>query len=161
MFRTASRLVLALVISGAGSAPAAPATEVEAIHAADDAWNKAHNAGDVDGVVALYDEHAVLMPPGAPAVIGRSAIRAYYAKDMAESTNAGITISQGANPDGGASGDWGWASGTYTVKDKDGRVLDTGKYLSVSKKVTGRWLYVRDTWNSDGPAAAPPVSTGN
>jgi hypothetical protein len=31
-------------------------------------------------------------------------------------------------------------------------VIDTGKYLSVSKKKDGEWLYIRDTWNSDGTA---------
>jgi len=54
-----------------------------------------------------------------------------------------------------------WSSGTYVLKDKAGHVIDTGKYLSVSKKKDGKWLYVRDTWNSDGPPAstepaAPP-----
>jgi len=37
------------------------------------------------------------------------------------------------------------------LKDKTGKVIDTGKYLSVSKKKDGKWLYARDTWNSDGP----------
>jgi hypothetical protein len=41
------------------------------------------------------------------------------------------------------------------VTDKAGKVLDSGKYLSVSKRIGGKWLYVRDTWNSDAPAAAP------
>jgi hypothetical protein len=37
-------------------------------------------------------------------------------------------------------------------------VIDTGKYLSVSKKTGGKWLYERDTWNSDAaPAAAEPA----
>jgi hypothetical protein len=36
------------------------------------------------------------------------------------------------------------------LKDKTGKVIDTGKF-SVSKKKDGKWLYVRDTWNSDGP----------
>jgi hypothetical protein len=47
----------------------------------------------------------------------------------------------------------GWQSGTYTVTDKSGKVVESGKYLSVSMKKGGKWLYVRDTWNAD---AAPP-----
>lgn len=45
------------------------------------------------------------------------------------------------------------------MKDKAGKVVETGKYLSVSKKVGGKWLYVRDTWNGDGAsvAAASPA----
>jgi hypothetical protein len=46
------------------------------------------------------------------------------------------------------------------VKDKSGKVLETGKYLSVSAKKDGRWVYIRDTWNADtGPAPAPTSAT--
>jgi len=47
----------------------------------------------------------------------------------------------------------GWQSGTYAVKDKAGKVVETGKYLSISMKKGGRWLYVRDTRNADGAPA--------
>ena len=130
------------------------AAEVAALHAVDDAWAKAYNGGNVEGLVALYDEHALLMPPGAPGASGKAAIRAFFKDDVAGSQKAGIAFALGAKPDGGAVGDWGWVSGTYSVKDKAGKVIDTGKYLSVSKKVGGKWLYVRDTWNSDAPPAA-------
>jgi len=43
------------------------------------------------------------------------------------------------------------------VKDKAGKVVETGKYLSVSIKKSGKWLYVRNTWNADG-APAPADS---
>jgi hypothetical protein len=88
-------------------------------------------------------------------VNGRSAIHAFFKKDVAASAKEGIVFGLGPKPDGGVSGDMGWVSGTYVVKDKSGKVLDTGKYLSVSMKKGGKWLYLRDTWNSDGaqPAA--------
>jgi ketosteroid isomerase-like protein len=150
--------VTAVIALAAGHAAtgAVSASDTAALHAADEAWAKAYNGGDVDGVANLYDEQAVLMPPGAPAVSGRAAIRAYYAKDIAEASREGVRFVLGANPTGGSSGDWGWSSGTYEVKDKAGKVVEVGKYLSVSRKVGGRWLYVRDTWNADGaPAPAP------
>jgi len=138
------------------SSAAGSAKELAALHAVDQAWVKAaYNAGDADGVANLYDEHAVLLPPGAPGVSGRAAIRAFFAKDTAASAKDGVTFSLGSTPGGGVSGAMGWASGTYAVKDQSGRVVDTGKYLSVSMKKGGKWLYVRDTWNSD--AAPPPA----
>lgn len=147
-------LVIALAVAATGWAAAAnQATEVAAIHAADQAWAKAYNANDVDTLVGLYDESAVLLPPGAPAKNGRAEIRAFFTKEMADASKGGFAISQGPKPAGGVSGDMGWASGTYVVKDKSGRVVDTGKYLSVSTKKAGKWLYVRDTWNSDSPPA--------
>jgi len=72
-------------------------------------------------------------------------------KDMADFAQAGLAFALGANPAGGASGNMGWSSGTWAVKDKDGTVVDSGWYFSVSKKVNGKWLYVRDAWNSDHP----------
>jgi ketosteroid isomerase-like protein len=145
-------LVAVLGVVGSGSSVADPPAEVLALHAADDAWVKAYNGGNVDAVTALYDEHAVLLPPGAPAAAGRAAIRSFFAKDIAESAKAGVRLTLGPNPSGGVSGRMGWSSGTYNVLGKDGKVLESGKYLSVSTKVGGKWLYIRDTWNAD---AAP------
>jgi uncharacterized protein (TIGR02246 family) len=135
------------------------AKEVAALHAVDQAWVKAYNAGDADGVAKLYDEHAVLLPPGAPGVNGRSAIRAFFAKDVAASAKDGVMFSLDPQPAGGVSGAMGWVSGTYAVKDKSGHVVETGKYLSVSMKKGGKWLYVRDTWNSDGAPASSEASS--
>ena len=134
------------------------AAEVAAIHAVDQSWLKGYNGGDADAVAGLYDEKAVLLPPGAPAQHGRMAIHAFFATDIAATKKAGMMFHLGPNPDGGANGDMGWASGTYTVTDASGKVVDSGKYLSVSKKENGKWLYVRDTWNSDGAAAAEASS---
>jgi hypothetical protein len=52
----------------------------------------------------------------------------------------------------------GWSSGTYTVKDKTGRFVETGKYLSVSRKKDGKWLYIRDAWNADAQPACPEAA---
>ena len=158
--RAASLFGVALVlgIGNVQSSAADPAAEVAALHAVDDLWVKALNGGDVDTMAAQYDEHAVLLPPGEPATHGRTAIRALFAKMMSEAAKEGFAYSLGANPAGGARGDLGWSSGTYVLKDKTGKVIDTGKYLSVSKKKDGKWLYVRDTWNSDGsPSSREPV----
>jgi ketosteroid isomerase-like protein len=148
---------LAFAVVSTVALAADPAAEVAAIHAVDQTWLKSYNSGDVATLAALYDEQAVLLPPGSPRQVGREAIRGFFTKDMAASAKAEINFGLGANPDGGVSGNMGWASGTYVVKDKAGKVLDTGKYLSVSAKKDGKWLYVRDTWNSDG---APPPAEG-
>lgn len=131
---------------------AGPDAEMKALHAADQAWLKGFTAADGDAMAKLYDEHAVLMPPSAPAVTGRDAIRAFLANMSSEAAKAGIVFSFGDKQDGGANGNLGWSSGSYTVKDKAGSVVETGKFLSVSKKVSGKWLYWRDTWNADSPA---------
>jgi len=146
-------LATLMVLGGIQSSGADPAAELAALQAVDDAWVKAINAGDADTMATLYDEHAVLLPPGAPAAKGRAAIRAFFAKMAPAAAKDGLAFSLDPKPAGGAHGDFGWMSGAYVLKDKTGHVLDTGKYLSVSRKKDGKWLYVRDTWNSDAPEA--------
>ena len=160
MMKTVSLSFLGLAFAFLGvDVLAADAGEVAAIHAVNQTWLKAYNGGDANAVAGLYDEKAVLLPPGAPAPHGRAAIHAFFVSDIAASKKAGVTLHLGPNPDGGANGNMGWASGTYSVTDASGKVVDTGKYLSVSKKVNGKWLYVRDTWNSDNAPPAEPSPT--
>jgi ketosteroid isomerase-like protein len=149
-------LIVPLAVFSTASSAADSAAEVAAMHAVDKNWEKAYNGGDVDGVANLYDENAILLPPGSPGVKGRAAIRAFFAKDIPASQKDGVAFVLGPKPDGGVSGDMGWVSGTYVVKDKSGKVVDAGKYLSVSQKKGGKWLYIRDTWNSDGAQAPAP-----
>ena len=123
-------------------------------------WAKAFNGGDAKGVSALYAEDAVLLPPGAPAAKGRAAIQAHFAKDIAGTKAAGVVFNLNPNTDVGVSGNLGWESGTYTATMK-GAVVESGKFLSVSRKQGGKWLYIRDTWNADAPpapAAAPAAA---
>ncbi len=148
---------IALAVFSIESSAADSAKEMAALQAADQNWARAYNAGNADAVANLYDEQAVLLPPGAPGVNGRAAIKSFFVKDTSESQKAGVAFTLGPKPAGGVSGDMGWQSGTYAVKDKAGKVVETGKYLSVSMKKSGKWLYIRDTWNADG--APVPVES--
>ena len=150
-----SRLALAAVALAALAGPAQAASKGEdeaAIRAQTTTWVKAYNGGDAKGIAALYAEDALLMPPGAAGVKGRDAILAFATKDIAGSKAAGAVFAVDPKTDVGISGGMGWESGTYKVTVK-GAVVETGKFLSVSSKKGGKWLYIRDTWNSDGPPA--------
>ena len=142
--------IAALAMFSIESSAADSAKEMAALQAADQNWAKAYNAGNAAALAMLYDEKAVLLPPGTAAVNGRAAIKAFFVKDTAESQKAGVVFILDPRPAGGVSGNMGWQSGAYAVKDKGGKVVETGKYLSVSMKRDGQWLYVRDTWNADG-----------
>jgi len=155
LFAHVMRGAIAGAVLFAVNAWADTAAELKALAAVDQVWVKAFNAGDADTMSKLYDEKAVLLAPNAPAAKGRAAIKEVFAKEAVGASKAGIVFSLGDKPDGGVSGNMGWQSGTYAVKDKSGKVLETGKYLSVSAKKGGKWLYVRDTWNAD---AAPPAA---
>ena len=150
--------LVALVGSIAGLAHAAASADEAAIRAQSTSWAKAYNGGDAKAVAALYAEDAMLMPPGAPGASGAKAILAFVTKDSAGSKAAGVVFNLNPKTDVGVSGNMGWESGTYTVTVK-GAVVESGKFLSVSRKKDGKWLYIRDTWNADAPPApsAPPV----
>lgn len=115
-------------------------------------WAKAYNGGDAKGVAAEYAEDALLLPPGAPGVRGRAAILAFFEKDIAASKAAGVVFIIAPGTEVGISGDMGWESGTYKAM-VNGAVVESGKFLSVSRKRNGKWSYLRDTWNSDAASA--------
>ena len=118
-------------------------------------WAAAYNAGDADSIAAKYSDNAVIMPPGAPAAAGREAIREFIAKDSAGAKAAGVTLAISDGDEAGVSGDLAWHSGAYTVNDASGAAVDSGGYLEALQNIDGKWMIIRDIWNSDrAPAAA-------
>ena len=144
-------------VAGVARAASPASADEAAVRAQSTSWEKAYNSGDAKAVAALYAEDALLLPPGAPGVRGRAAILEYFTNDIAGSRAAGAVFVVNPKTDVGVSGDQGWESGTYQVTVK-GAVVETGKFLSVYRKKDGKWLYIRDTWNSDAPPA-PAAST--
>jgi ketosteroid isomerase-like protein len=155
-------LAVGTAVALSACAPAAPppvntAADEAALKAATVSWLEAYNAGEVDKIVALYAEDAVLMPPHAPVAKGAAAIRAFLTADTTGAKAAGVKLVPGTSA-AGVAGDTGWESGTYTVRNASGAAVDSGSYLSVSHKVNGKWLYYRDTYNSDRPLAPAPAA---
>jgi uncharacterized protein (TIGR02246 family) len=144
-----------LAMSGCGKTVPNTAADSSAIRSSQDAWYKAYNAGDGAAVAALYAADAVVMAPNVPASRGISAIRDYYAKTSPEFQAAGLTAVEGPIGDVGISGDLAWQETTYTVTDKSGATVETGKVLTVMQRRDGKWMIIRDTWNSD---AAPTTA---
>jgi len=152
---TASLAALAGCARTAAPDTAADATAARAVNVA---WYKAYNAGDGAAVAALYAEDAALNAPGAPVARGKPAISEYYVKNAAASAAAGLALVDDPSSDVGVSGDLAWQSGTFKVTDKSGAAVDAGKYLTVFQRKDGKWMIIRDTWNSDAsPAAAAPA----
>jgi uncharacterized protein (TIGR02246 family) len=135
------------------------ADDAATIKANTEAWFKAFNAGNADAVAASYADDAVVMAPGSPPASGKAAVKQLIAKEIAGAKSGGVTLVQGKLNDVGVKGDMAWHAGTYSVM-KDGKAVDTGSYIEVLQKKGGKWLIVRDIWNSSTPpappAAAPP-----
>jgi uncharacterized protein (TIGR02246 family) len=133
--------------------------ERESLRRSDREWARAAGSGDVEKIVSYWTDDAVVLPPGAPALVGKQAIRAFVAHSLkvpgfAISWEAGQVVVA-------AGGDTGYTVGTnkVTVSGADGRPVTTvGKAVTVwRKEPDGAWRCVVDIWNTDasqGPDAA-------
>lgn len=155
-FRNAAMVAAGLaMLAGCAKtgAPVDTAADEATIRANTVAWVEAYNAGDLDKIVAMYTNDAILMPPDAPAATGHEAMKQFLAADIAASKAAGVGFALDTEASG-VSGDLGWHSGTYHVKDAAGATVVTGKYVEVWHKADGKWLMIRDIYNNDAAAAA-------
>ena len=117
------------------------------------------NAGDTATILAQYAPDAEVMAPANPRAVGHDAIRELVTKLSAELKAGGVSIALNDDDKAAASGDLGYHSGSYVVKDAAGTVVDSGNYLAVmQRQADGSWLMIRDTWNSDRPPPAPPAA---
>ncbi|MGB3563534.1 MAG: DUF4440 domain-containing protein [Thermoanaerobaculia bacterium] len=119
-----------------------------------DAWEQNLNAGDLDGLVALYTEDARLLPPNAEMAQGRDAVRETFGGMI----DAGLTASL-ATTEAVVAGDIGYRIGTYSLTAPDGSTVDRGKFIDTWRQVGGEWVINTDIWNSDLPAGGPTGTT--
>jgi uncharacterized protein (TIGR02246 family) len=152
---------LTLILLAAACGPATPpdnrAADVTALRDLDAQWAKTTATNDVDAIVAYYSDDASLLPPDAPIVTGKQAIRAAWAAMLAP----GVSLSWTADKvEAARSSDLAYMTGNYTMSTKQSLskapVTEQGKYVEVWKKqADGKWKVVADIFNSDAPTPAP------
>ena len=110
---------------------------------------------DIEGSLAFWAPDGVLLPPGAPPVVGHDALRELYGQFFAPnvksfgSTTTHVEISE--------SGDMAWEYGVnrLVLTGPDGDLLDLGKYLATWRKIDGEWFVAAVSFSSDAPAPVP------
>ncbi len=151
-----SLAILVLVASGC-----AQRVDVEAEAAAirqltDVEWLAAAQAKDLERWMSFYTDDAVVLPPNAPMVTGKEAIRAVTSELI--STPGFAASWQTTKVEVARSGDLAYSYGTeeITVNDAEGNpVTERSKWVGVWKKQPdGAWKWAVGIWNSDQPAAA-------
>ena len=142
--------------------PAEPTVDLESVKTeitkVNDAWAAAINAKDVEGQVAVFADDATSMPPNAPALVGKDAIKADIIEDMAKDTSGMKTIIAFATTDLWAAGNLATETGTWTVTGEDGTVLNKGKYMALFENRDGKYVCLRDIYNSDMPHKEAPIA---
>lgn len=117
------------------------------IQAIENAWAEALNNRDVDALMAMYADDAVILPNNGPMQSGKDAIRKELEREFAMMP-AGLNYTfQTADIFGNA--DLVTEIGTSTMKDAGGNVTGTGKYTCVFEKQDGKYLVVREIYNND------------
>lgn len=110
---------------------------------------KADNASDLEAVMAMYAEDAVLLPPNEPSVSGKPDIRSRYTKMFATTRmNVRFEIDED-----GTNGDLGFLRGRTIGRrvSTDGKRVEdlTGKFLMLLKRQGGGWQIKTLVWNAD------------
>jgi ketosteroid isomerase-like protein len=74
-------------------------------------YSSAVNAGDVDGWIALWDDSGIQMPPNAPAVVGKPAVREAFSNVLPSVDFEEFKIN---NEEVQVFGEFGYARGNYS-----------------------------------------------
>jgi len=138
------------------------AADERAIRTADAACLKAAQAKDTEGVLSCYADDASWLPPNAPILTGKQAIRTGWSQLL---RSPGFAISwQITKLQVSRSGDLAYALYSYelTIQGPTAKpITDRGKDMAVwNKQPDGGWRIVADTYNSDQPPgpATPPAA---
>jgi uncharacterized protein (TIGR02246 family) len=120
-----------------------------AIKAVLKSYEQALNASDIEGVVQLYTDDAVLLAPGAPSAVGIQAVRAAYT-GIFQAIDIDLTFEiaevKVVSPN--------WAhlrstsNGVVTVLANGAQITSSNQELFVLHKSQGRWKLARYSFSS-------------
>ena len=115
------------------------------IQKADDKWSEAFNKGDATALAAMYTEDAYLLPPGADMMKGRSAIGAFWQKQMQQIGDVKCTALDVKQLSRNAAREVGICTfKTKAQPPQDGAL----KYAVVWEKEGGQWKLLQDIYNA-------------
>ena len=153
-----ARLVVSLIgmgscLAGCASSGGGHAARDEAAHRAHEAYVEAINANDLETFLAMLTDDVVFMPPNAPRLVGKEAVREWAAPYLEayqihwDKTSLELVVC----------GDWAFEQYAYVENDRarDGgpALQDVGKGINIYHlDADGVWRVARDAWSSDLPA---------
>jgi uncharacterized protein (TIGR02246 family) len=125
-----------------------------AIKAVLKSYEQALNASDVQGVVKLYTDDAVVLPPNAPSAVGIDAVRATYT-GIFQAIHINLTFEIAEVKV--VSPEWAFlrstSNGTVTILATGAQIPSSNHELFVLHKTQGGWKLARYSFSSVLPAA--------
>ena len=135
----------------AGPANAADVDDAKVIRQTNELYAELLVAGDVNTLMALYDEDAVLFPPSQSPLQGKAAIRASWEAYFADwdTMEARSVIDEIM-----VFGDWAYGHGHYRGRSRsttNGEIIfEALKFSGLwRRKSDGSWVIARDMFNMD------------
>lgn len=123
-------------------------TGIEKLHQADVA---ATLARDLEGLVALWDNDALLLQPGQPPIAGPVAFREFVKQTFVQSPSAKVLKYVPDIRDvqvvGNVAYEWGYFDSTFQPSDHDKPVTLRARFMRVLKQQPdGTWKFTRIMW---------------
>ena len=131
--------------------------DIEAIRQLQADWNRAVEAGNIDGYVAVLDPDIELLPTDAEPIVGAAAYREFLGP-VFEADTFSIDVVAPAEID--VTGDIAWARYDYVIhrtpKDSGETFSARRKFLDVlRRRPDGAWGVYKHIWNYNTPDATP------
>ena len=151
--RVVAAAIIALAVSGSALFAQKPAANGNAaVRAAIEAANKKFMDGaakrDAALIASAYTVDAEAFPANSGVVTGRPALQKLWQSVL----DSGIAAIELKTVEVESSGPFAYEVGNFTLKTKDGKAADQGKYVVVWKQISGQWFLHRDIWTTSMPA---------
>ena len=151
------RFQIAIVVALAVCAPAIAADH--GIKTVDDAWLKATNANDLEGIVACYADNAVMYPPDGMEAKGKEAIRENYRALLEAFTiREARFLSATHETRGDISTGWGRFRLVLVPKAGGEPMTMEGRFTAVAQRKGNRWSYIVDHASVPLPPPSPSAT---
>jgi ketosteroid isomerase-like protein len=160
MERIGVLLFIIMISCSCGRAPVTDTQkEKDALLAIEQKWGEAAHAADVGGMLSVYSPDAIIMQPDEPLIVEQQTYRKAlesWLTQLVDPRAQKYTIDQ---VEVSSSGDLAFTRGTMNYKQKtpDGIIDYSGKWLTIYKKINGKWTVIVDISNSDNPMPTPAL----
>jgi len=120
-------------------------------------WAEATNAGDIDRIMSMVMDNCVMIPPNAPPLIGKEAIR----KDQQQSFDQYTYYGDEEVVDFRVSGEFAFSRGTwaYSLTPRAGGESKklNGHFIDIyQKQPDGAWKLFWNTWGDESLVSPSP-----
>ena len=119
-------------------------TEIQGV---ENQWADAINKKDMNALIGMYSDDAISMPDGEPMLTGKAAIQKKQEADFAKPSKFHHIAFE--TMDVYSEGDAVTEVGKTMYKDSTNKTIGGGKYFAVFQKKDGKYLCIREIYNSD------------